>query len=256
MAASGDAARVEKIVSTRRTASVSGVAGALVSRCRGAVSRFPARPILNEQLGHVINRRYPPDSDRVPFAVFWLEHLAFFPAVDVLYPGGVVLCRERRIFRGARVRTWAADLVACWFGVTAVSILFSSLQDYYLMTAWGPVALWLARPWAGDPDARARTAALDDAGARPGVMAGIGMLACWRRRHGSSVHAGVRRVTGRNDWRSPPATRMLGTLAGFSRRHGTRLRPLLWGTGAVFSRGGWARRGPGARPAAGGPFCR
>ncbi len=33
---------------------------------------------INEQLGHVFNRRYPPDSSQVPFYVFWLEHLVFF----------------------------------------------------------------------------------------------------------------------------------------------------------------------------------
>ena len=31
--------------------------------------------------------------------------------------------------------------------MTAATLLFSSLQDYYLLTAWVPVAFLLARPW-------------------------------------------------------------------------------------------------------------
>ena len=33
---------------------------------------------INEQLGHVFNRRYPADSTQVPLYVFWPEHLVFF----------------------------------------------------------------------------------------------------------------------------------------------------------------------------------
>ena len=54
-------------------------------------SRYPGflrDQFFNEQLGHVLNRRFPPDSERVPFVVFWLEHLVVFPALDVLHPGG------------------------------------------------------------------------------------------------------------------------------------------------------------------------
>ncbi len=34
--------------------------------------------LVNEQWGHVVNRRYPPDSNAVPLPTFGLEHLALF----------------------------------------------------------------------------------------------------------------------------------------------------------------------------------
>ena len=114
--------------------------------------RFPGflhDQFINEQWGHVINRRFPPDSNRVPFLVFWLEHLVFFLPWTFFIPAAVASTRQSQRGEG-RADLLGRDLLLCWFGVTAATLLFSSLQDYYLMTAWTPVALWLARPWAGD----------------------------------------------------------------------------------------------------------
>ncbi len=192
---------------------------------------------LNEQLGHVLNRRFPADSDRVPFAVFWLEHLAFFLPWTFFIPAAI---RSRRVPPGGIV---GRDLVAAWFAVTAASIVFSSLQDYYLMTAWAPVALWLARPWASDPEDRAPLPPWMTLGPCLAVATlGIAALggAAFLQTHAAAVGTLAEGASNRDT--------MLGTLTGFSVSVWARLRPLLWGTGTVFLVGGsvalvLARRG-------------
>ena len=186
---------------------------------------------LNEQLGHVINRRYPPDSDRVPFVVFWLEHLAFFLPWTFFIPAA--LCSRRAPAGGSPRRDVGSDLVACWFAVTTVSILFSTLQDYYLMTAWGPVALWLARAWAGRPGIRSPLPRWTMLAPCLGVAAiGVAAVAAaaWLQTHAAAGSVFTDETTNRDT--------LLGTLAGFSASAWTRLRPLLWGTGATFLGGG------------------
>ncbi len=198
-------------------------------------SRYPGfvrDQFLNEQLGHVLNRRYPPDSDRVPFVVFWLEHLAFFLPWTFFIPAAV---RTRRL-DGNRVRDdhLGRDMVAGWFTITVASILFSSLQDYYLMTAWGPVALWLARPWAGgDPDDRAPLPRWMTLWPCLGVAAvGCAALAAavFLQFHAVGGHTIADATVDRDT--------MLSTLEEFSVSTWTRLLPLLWGTGSAFFLGG------------------
>ena len=119
-------------------------------------ARFPGflrDQFFNEQLGHVFNQRFPRDSERVSLLVFWVQHLVFFlPWTFFLPAAGIAWWRARTAPRttaglGNATESAAQELPTAWALVTAVSILFSALQDYYTMTAWGAVALWLARPW-------------------------------------------------------------------------------------------------------------
>jgi hypothetical protein len=41
-------------------------------------------------------------------------------------------------------------ILGLWTILTAASIMVSARQDYYTMTAWGAVAVWLALPWVND----------------------------------------------------------------------------------------------------------
>ena len=180
---------------------------------------------VNEQLGHFINRRYPVDSERVPLTLFCVEHLVFFLPWTFFIPAAI-----RARTAGGRGSV-GHDLVTGWFVVTLGSLVFSSLQDYYLMTAWGPVALWLARPWVGVSNERAPLPRWMTLGPCVAV-AGIGLAAlaaaAWAQVYGLAglTGAGTTRDT------------LMGTLGGIPASAWLRLRPLLWGTGAVFFAGG------------------
>ena len=110
--------------------------------------RFPGflkDHFFNEQIGSALSRRWPPDSDRVPLWIFWLEHLVLLFPVSLLFPAAVRASLQRRNDR----RPWISDegiLLLAWFLVVALGISFANVQDYYLMIAWAPVAIWIA--WA------------------------------------------------------------------------------------------------------------
>ncbi|MBV8899761.1 MAG: phospholipid carrier-dependent glycosyltransferase [Verrucomicrobia bacterium] len=94
----------------------------------------------NEQLGHVFNRRWPRDADRVPLALFWVEHLGLlFPWTAFLplgVPRFIAACRNWRDHAGS-----PAGFLSAWFVINAVTILFSSIQDYYLLVSWPALAV-------------------------------------------------------------------------------------------------------------------
>jgi 4-amino-4-deoxy-L-arabinose transferase-like glycosyltransferase len=109
-------------------------------------SRYPGfakDQIFNEQIGSALGRRWPPDSDRIPLLIFWVEQLVLLLPISLLFPAAIATTVERRrVFR-----PWISDagvLLLAWFVVVALGISFSNLQDYYLMIAWTPVAVWIA----------------------------------------------------------------------------------------------------------------
>ena len=100
---------------------------------------------FNEQIGSALSRRWPPDSDHVPLSMFWLEHLVLFFPISLLFPAAI-----RAAFRARKDRRpWLREdglLLLFWFLVNALGISFANIQDYYLMIAWPPVAVWIT--WA------------------------------------------------------------------------------------------------------------
>ena len=122
---------------------------------------------INEQLGHVINRRYPPDNDRVPVLVFWLEHLVLFLPWTFFIPGGDPDpvpggCRATHGFVGPRP---ARLLVRCDGGDDPVFLVAGLLSPHGLDAGRVLVGAAVGGRWH-----RARSAALDeaDAGMVPG----------------------------------------------------------------------------------------
>ena len=106
---------------------------------------FAVDHFFNEQLGPALSRRWPPDSDRVPLLVFWLEHLALFFPMTLLLPAA--LRSAFRVYRSERKEMSAESLLLVfWFLTNALGISFANIQDYYLMVAWPPVAVGIA--WA------------------------------------------------------------------------------------------------------------
>jgi 4-amino-4-deoxy-L-arabinose transferase-like glycosyltransferase len=100
---------------------------------------------FNEQIGSALNRRFPPDSDRVPLWIFWPEHLVLLFPISLLFPAAVRASLQSRKDR----RPWLNEegvLLFFWFLVAALGISFANVQDYYLMIAWAPIAIWIA--WA------------------------------------------------------------------------------------------------------------
>ena len=100
---------------------------------------------FNEQIGSALSRRWPPDSDHVPLLMFWLEHLVLLFPISLLFPAAI-----RAAFRARKDRrAWLREdvfLLLFWFLVTAIGISFANIQDYYLMIAWPPIAVWIS--WA------------------------------------------------------------------------------------------------------------
>jgi 4-amino-4-deoxy-L-arabinose transferase-like glycosyltransferase len=108
-------------------------------------ARFPGflkDHFFNEQIGSALSRRWPPDSDRVPLLIFWPEQLALIFPITLLVPAAVIVTRRR----WKDFRPWVSDsgiILSAWFVVVALGISFSNIQDYYLMIAWAPVAVWI-----------------------------------------------------------------------------------------------------------------
>jgi 4-amino-4-deoxy-L-arabinose transferase-like glycosyltransferase len=98
---------------------------------------------FNEQIGSALSRRSPPDSDRVPLWILWLEHLVLLFPISLLFPAAVgAVLQSRKVHR-----PWVSNdgfLLLSWFLVVAVGITFANTQDYYLMIVWAPVAVWIA----------------------------------------------------------------------------------------------------------------
>lgn len=104
---------------------------------------------FNEQIGSALSRRWPPDSDRVPLWIFWPEHLVLLFPISLLFPAAIRASLQTRKDR----RPWLNDdglLLLSWFLVVALGISFANIQDYYLMIAWAPLAIWIAWTTAGN----------------------------------------------------------------------------------------------------------
>lgn len=183
---------------------------------------FLCEHFVNEQIGHLFDARYPPDSERVPFLVFAVQHLIFFAPWILFVPSAVRILRRH----GPEQRLGVALLLA-WAGVTVLSILPSALQDYYTMTCWGALALFLARPWA-----RAKIS-------RGEIMAGTGLFALaslvalavgiWLRAQAGSLDEAAEPVAARDN--------IINALQGFSAGVWQNLTPLLFLTALALAIG-------------------
>jgi 4-amino-4-deoxy-L-arabinose transferase-like glycosyltransferase len=110
--------------------------------------RFPGflhAHFVNEQLGSSLNTRFPSDAKQLPVWQFYGQHLLFWLPWILFLPAAIHACLQTsppRPATGDLIR-----LLAVWFGVVMISIVFSTRQDYYSMSVWGAVAAFLALPW-------------------------------------------------------------------------------------------------------------
>jgi 4-amino-4-deoxy-L-arabinose transferase-like glycosyltransferase len=101
---------------------------------------FLADQLGNEQVGNLLNHRWPVDSERIPLAQFFLEHVALFFPWSFFLPGAVLTLWESR-------RSWLRGewhLLVLFLLVNVVGILFAKIQDYYLLISWPVVAIGVA----------------------------------------------------------------------------------------------------------------
>jgi 4-amino-4-deoxy-L-arabinose transferase-like glycosyltransferase len=102
--------------------------------------------LVNEQIGHAQNTRWPPSSNQVDLLVFIVQHFFLLMPAMLFMPAAVAMWRQHRKVCSEPFG-FAHHLLLAWFGVTFVTSCLSARQDYYTMSAWGAVALLLATPW-------------------------------------------------------------------------------------------------------------
>jgi 4-amino-4-deoxy-L-arabinose transferase-like glycosyltransferase len=94
----------------------------------------------NEQVGNILNHRWPVDGDRVPVPQFLLEHVGLLFPWSFFLPGAVLtLWRSRKSWLDGE---W--HLLVLFLLINVVGILFAKIQDYYLLISWPVVATALA----------------------------------------------------------------------------------------------------------------
>ncbi len=101
--------------------------------------------IVNEQIGHMFHKRWPPSANQVPHLIFWPQHLVLWLPWSLFIPAAIACVRANR--SRLHFDPVLLTILLSWAAVTFISVVFSSRQDYYTMTAWGVVALFLALPW-------------------------------------------------------------------------------------------------------------
>jgi 4-amino-4-deoxy-L-arabinose transferase-like glycosyltransferase len=119
-------------------------------------ARFPgflSAHFLNEQVGAALNTRFPPDAKQLSLVQFYGQHFLFWMPWTMLLPGAIYAAVKAGSASRTRPHFFSppsADIIkllAVWFGLTLVSVAFSTRQDYYSMSCWGVMAAFLAVPW-------------------------------------------------------------------------------------------------------------
>ncbi|VVM04528.1 Undecaprenyl phosphate-alpha-4-amino-4-deoxy-L-arabinose arabinosyl transferase [Methylacidimicrobium cyclopophantes] len=100
----------------------------------------------NEQFGHAVNRRYPPDAGTVRLPVFLSEQFLFLLPWS-LFAAALWLPFPHRKAVPTAPRDRGTLFLGLWILVTFFSLVRSSLQDYYALSCFPALALYLARPF-------------------------------------------------------------------------------------------------------------
>jgi hypothetical protein len=114
---------------------------------------FLGAHFINEQVGAALDSRYPADARQLPVFQFYAQHLLFWMPWTLLFPAAIYLAvkagRATHLGRAvlSSVQLDVVKMLGCWFALTQVSVAFSTRQDYYSMSCWGVMAMFLSVPW-------------------------------------------------------------------------------------------------------------
>ncbi|TFE70644.1 ArnT family glycosyltransferase [Methylacidiphilum caldifontis] len=185
---------------------------------------FLQEHFFNEQFGHALNHRNPPDAGTVPITQFYLEHLIFL-LPWTLYIGALWELRDRPLF------DWQNVLLLSWIVITFLSVTFSSLQDYYAMSCWGAIALILAKPFCLEDNDKTMSLYLNLASLVIVFLGLSGILAALFIDHSADFHP---------IWAKPLEKRdtFLSAIFGFSFSTWKNFVPLLYRASLSFFIGG------------------
>jgi len=108
---------------------------------------------INEQLGHGLNKRWPPTCNQVALGTFIIQHFFFLMPMALLLPVAArAWCEGKNSEAARRIRHLEPDrfskiLLGGWFAITFLTASVSARQDYYTMSAWSAAAIWLGWAW-------------------------------------------------------------------------------------------------------------
>ncbi len=140
---------------------------------------------VNEHFYRFLGKRYPRDYNKVPFALYWLMHLAWlFPwsmAVPLLGLQKPSLDRQAERPRLINLYLWL------WAGVILVFFNLSTSQEYYTFPSYAPLALLLGAALASaETNGKAQTYLIRAQGALAAlalIIAGLLGTLVWQARH-------------------------------------------------------------------------
>ena len=194
-------------------------------------ARFPGflqAHFVNEQLGASLNTRFPADTKQLPIWQFYAQHLMFWLPWTLLFPAAIYTWLRRRRdgdpmpTEESRPASDIAKLLGIWTALILVTLIFSTRQDYYTMSCWGAVAIFLALPWMDG----ARLIVARSWVLTPCLLVsltGVGALgfAAWTNVHFSEIGAGTA---------SPLQSRdtFMDAITGISPALWKQFLPLLW----------------------------
>ena len=140
---------------------------------------------VNEQIYRFLGKRYPHDYNRVPFAFYWLMHLAWlFP-----WSAGIPLLglQTPALNRQAEQSRLVNLYLFLWAGVILVFFNLSTSQEYYTFPSYAPLALLLGAAFANaESNGKARRYLVWAQGALAALSSLIAALLftlVWQARH-------------------------------------------------------------------------
>ncbi|WP_018291346.1 glycosyltransferase family 39 protein [Verrucomicrobium sp. 3C] len=119
----------------------------------GRLPGFLFEQFGNEQFGHALNRRIPPDAGTVRLPVFLSEQPIFFLPWS-LFAAALWLPHRKTALSPPGNEKEGTLFLGLWILVTFLSLLPSSLQDYYALSCYPALALFLARPFCARQEGR------------------------------------------------------------------------------------------------------
>ncbi|MDD5261584.1 MAG: glycosyltransferase family 39 protein [Methylacidiphilales bacterium] len=113
--------------------------GLMQLRCPGFIQDH----FINEQLGHAVDKRWPPSSNQVGLLVFVLQHFFMLMPGMLLLPAALVSLKSH-VPKDPELWKFSRMFLGGAFLVILLTSMTSARQDYYTMAGWPVLTLLLA----------------------------------------------------------------------------------------------------------------